>query len=151
MCLSGARGEGAMAWATYQGEDDRERIDPSHCKRSQSATMNSITRIYPSTGSVGVKRAVTRPPTQSTPPCAQGGMKIHTHQDILHGLVPHNDPEGVSDSPPREEESTTPFKQETNLWSGYLLLKVVVGSGAVDQVNKRWSQILLAHVRRNCG
>ena len=126
---AGARSKGAMAWATCQGVDPRERVDPALFREILARNLGSHDIDTP-LGHKCHEGCETVPSPVHALTCTRGGMQTHTHQTILHDFVTRTLRECRI---PHERESTTPFKEGTAPGAGYLRMDVVVGSGTLFQ------------------
>ena len=78
MRYAGARGKGAMAWATCQGVDPRERVDPTTFREILARNLGSHDTDTPF-GRKCHEGCDTAPSPVHTLTCTRGGMQTHTH------------------------------------------------------------------------
>ena len=116
-----------MAWATCQGVDPRERVDPALFREILARNLGSHDHDTP-LGRKCHEGCETVPSPVHALTCTRGGMQTHTHQTILHEFLTRTLRECRI---PHEKESSTPFKEGTAPGAGYLRMDVVVGSGTL--------------------
>ena len=127
MRFAGARGKGAMAWATSQGTEQREKVEPDIFREVLARNLGSHDRDTPF-GARCHEGCDTAPSPVHTLTCTRGGMQTNTHQAILHGFFTQALRECKI---PHEKETQAPFLQGTGNGTGYLRMDVVVNSGCL--------------------
>ena len=139
MRFAGARGKGAMAWATCQGVEPWERVAPDLYREILARNMGTHDKDE-ALGTRCHEGCDAAPSPIHTLTCTRGGMQTHTHQSLLHDFLTRSLRECKI---PHEEETTTPFRAGAGPGPGCLRMDVVTQHGALFRDNAAYNSSAL--------